>query len=50
MVVTELGMVMVVKPAELNAFAPIVVTELGMLTAVTAVFDKNARSPIAVTS
>ena len=50
MLVTELGMVMLVRPVhDLNALEPIEVTELGMLMLVMVVLSWNALFPIVVT-
>ena len=50
MLVTELGMVMLVRPVQLlNAAAPMVVTELGMVMLVRLVQPSNADSPMVVT-
>ena len=48
--VTELGMVMLVKPLQAqNAQSPISLTELGMVTLVKPLQPQNAPSPIEVT-
>ena len=49
MVVTLLGMVMLVKPAEENASFPIVVSEAGRLMLLRALHPLKARTPIDVT-